>query len=153
MMRIRPVQDAQAVMGVLQDEMNRLFNRVWHGGISTGPFDGQAWAPNVDVYEFADRYLVLAEVPGVEVGSIELTYQDRALTIRGERPRPAGVVEDTPSILRERRYGSFSRTIELPAGVNAEGISARCPSGVLEVTLPKTESTRGRTIHVQQRDV
>ncbi|MBI1825974.1 MAG: Hsp20/alpha crystallin family protein [Planctomycetes bacterium] len=150
MMRFRPIQDAQAVMGALQNEMNRVFDRVWHAGISTGPFDGQAWAPCIDLYEFPDRYLLLAEVAGIDAESIELTYQDRVLTIRGNRPRPAGAFDDTPTPINERRYGNFSRTVDLSAAVNADGISARCPAGVLEVTLPKTETARGRTIHVQE---
>jgi len=151
MTRFRPIQDAQAVMGALQNEMNRVFDRVWHAGISTGPFDGQAWAPLIDLYEFPDRFLLLAEVAGVDGTSIELTYQDRTLTIHGSRPRPAGAFEDTPNPISERRYGNFSRTIDLPSVVNADGISARCTSGVLEVTLPKTEAGKGRTIHVQEQ--
>jgi len=152
MSRFRPLQDAQSALGALQDEMNRLFDRVWHGGISTRPFDGQSWAPSVDVYEFDDRFVMLAEVPGIDAASIDITYQDHALSIRGQKPRPSGIGYDTPSIVCERRYGAFSRTVDLPGGVDPEQISAKCIAGVLEVVIPKHESSRARTIRIEVTD-
>lgn len=148
MSRFRPIQDAQSVLGAVQDEMNRLFDRVWHGGISTKPFDGQSWAPNVDLYEFDDRYMLLAEVPGLDPTSIDITYHDHSLTVRGHKPRPGGIGHDTPSLTCERRYGSFARTVELPAGVDPDQITAKCTSGVLEIAIPKSETSRARTIRV-----
>lgn len=152
MSRFRPLHDAQSALGALQDEMNRLFDRVWHVGISTKPFDGQSWAPFVDVYEFDDRYVIMAEVPGVDTTSIEVTYKDGGLTIRGSRPRPAGFGQDTATLVQERRYGSFSRTIDLSCGVEADSIIAKCSAGVLDIIAPKNATTRARTIRVESTE-
>ena len=114
-MTFRPLQDTQLSLSNLQDEMYRLFGRIWHAGLSTGPFDGQKWAPFVDLYEYDDRYTLYAEVPGVEGNEVDLTHIGHALTIRGEKVRPAGLDEDKRPIHGERRFGVFSRTIDLPA--------------------------------------
>jgi len=99
---------------------------------------GSAWDPPIDVYETASRYVVTAEVPGLERDRIELAVQDNRLTIRGQRPA-AG--PDTPSRRYhqvERGHGSFERTFEFVDPVDHDGISADLRDGVLTVTLPKT---------------
>ena len=55
-MAFRPFEDTQFSLGNLQDEMNKLFERLWHAGVAAGPFDGQKWAPFLDLHEYADRY-------------------------------------------------------------------------------------------------
>ena len=145
----RAMQDPQQVFGNLQDEMNRVFDRVWHGGISTRPLDGQQWAPGLDVYEYPDRFVVHVEVPGVDGNSVDVTCVGSMLTIRGEKRRPAEVTCDTPSLYRERRYGSFSRTVELSGKIVVEQVAARYHNGVLEVTVPKSESERPRSVRVE----
>ncbi len=145
----RPFQDPQLSLGALQDEMNRMFDRVWHGGVSTRPFDGQPWAPAVDLYEYEDRYTVYAELPGVCVESVEVSYLANSLTIRGEKSRPEKVAEATPSLRSERRFGAFCRTVELPGGIDPDRASAKCASGVLEITIPKSATSRSKTIRVE----
>ena len=92
-MPFRPFQETQLSLGNLQEEINRLFGRIWHAGVSTGPFDGQRWAPLIDLYEHADCYTLYAEVPGVEGEAVELSYVEHTLTIRGEKAKPAGEVD------------------------------------------------------------
>ena len=87
-MPFRPFQDTQLSLSNLQDEMNRLIERVWHAGVSTGPLDGQEWAPVIDLYEFDDYYTLCVEVPGIDVASVDVTCLDRVLTIRGEKNKP-----------------------------------------------------------------
>ena len=87
-MAFKTIQDAQISLGNLQDEMNRLIERVWHSGVSTGPFDGQQWGPVLDVYEHDDAYLLFAELPGVDGSDVEVTVLNNTLTIRGEKRRP-----------------------------------------------------------------
>ena len=82
-MAFRPFQDPQQIFGTLQDEMNRVFERVWHGGISTRPFDGQPWAPAIDLYEHDDRYVLYVEVPGVEGSTVDVSCVGNTLTLRG----------------------------------------------------------------------
>ncbi|MCP4591305.1 MAG: Hsp20/alpha crystallin family protein [bacterium] len=145
-------KDIPTSLGDLQGEMNRVFDRFWHGGWSAGPFDGNAWAPIVDMFEEEDRVVVMAEVPGVDADGIELNFQEGRLTIKGERSTPWPEGSSGRLARRERRYGLFSRTIELPAEVDPEKITAAVSCGVMEVTLPKIVEQRGRTIKVESGD-
>jgi HSP20 family protein len=142
------MQDPQQVLGNLQDEMNRVFDRVWHGGISTRPFDGQQWAPALDVHEFPDRFVVHVEVPGVDGHAVSVTCAGSTLTLRGEKRRSPDIGSDTPSLYRERRFGSFCRSVELQGKVQVDQVVARCQNGLLEITVPKVESERPRAVRV-----
>jgi len=149
MLPFRALQDPQLSLSNLQDEMNRLFERLWHGGLSTRPFDGQQWAPPIDLYEHDDRYTLYVEVPGVDASSVDVSYLGSSLTVRGEKLRPTGVSDETPAVRSERRFGTFCRTIELPGGVDADRVSAKCCFGVLEVTIPKSEASKPKSIRVE----
>jgi len=147
-MVFRAFQDPQQIFGTLQDEMNRVFDRVWHGGITTRPFDGQPWAPAIDLYEHDDRYVLYVEVPGVDGSTVDVSCVGNTLTMRGEKSRPAGVNDETATLHRERRFGGFCRTIDLPGKINVDQVSARCHCGVLEITVPKSESSRPKSVKV-----
>jgi HSP20 family protein len=147
----RPFQDPQLSLGALQDEMNRLFERVWHGGVSTRPFDGQPWAPAIDLFEFDDRYVVFAEVPGISPESVEVSCLNNTLTLRGEKRRAAEIKDET-SRLHERRFGTFCRCVDLPGEVDADRASAKFQHGVLEVTVPKSSSARAKNIRVDVKE-
>ena len=147
-MAFRPLQDTQLSLSNLQDEMNHLFGRIWHGGVSTGPFDGQQWAPSVDLYDSDDRYTVYAELPGVQGDDVNLSYLGHTLTIRGEKAQPSETSAHAKRIHGERRFGTFCRTIDLPGDADAEKITARCQDGVLEVVIPKSEASRAKSIRI-----
>ena len=147
-MAFRAFQDPQQIFGTLQDEMNRVFDRVWHGGITTRPFDGQPWAPAIDLYEHDDRYVLYVEVPGVDGSAVDVSCVGNTLTMRGEKRRPEGVAEETTAIHGERRFGGFCRTVDLPGKINVDQVSACCRFGVLEITVPKSESSRPRSVRV-----
>lgn len=151
-MMFRAMQDPQQLFGTLQDEMNRVFDRVWHGGISTGPLDGQQWAPALDVYEYPDRFVVHVEVSGVDGNCVDVSCVGNTLTIRGEKRRPVDVADDTPTLYRERRFGCFCRTVELTGKIVVEQVAARYQNGVLEVTVPKSESQRPRSVRVEVKE-
>lgn len=148
-MPFRPFQEMPLSLSNLQDEVNRLFGRVWHAGVSTGPFDGQEWAPVIDLYEHPDCYTLFAEVPGVDGASIELSYLDHILTIRGEKTSPTVLAEEDRRIRGERRFGTFCRTVELAHDIDPDKLSAKCHAGVLTVTIPKLESSRSKAIRVE----
>jgi len=145
----RPVQEVQAALGNLQQEMNRMFDRVWHGGVSTRPFDGQEWAPALDLRELDDQFIVYIEIPGVDAGAVDVSHLGQVLTIRGEKKPPTPAGGEAGELRGERRFGSFCRTIELPTGIDGEKISARCRDGVLEITVPKSESSKPKCVRVQ----
>lgn len=147
-MAMWPRPDPDFILNRLQDEMARMVERVWHGGVSTRPFDGQEWAPAVDMVEHPDRYVIYFEVPGVHGNEIEVTHAGGAITVRGKKEPPAELSETVRGMKAERRYGSFMRSVELPADADANRMSARCTSGVLELTVPKSESARPKTVKV-----
>ena len=105
-----------------------------------------------DVDELPDRYVVTAEVPGLCVEDIEVTYRAGSLTVRGEKTTETERRPEKGCLCRERRYGKFERRITLPEPVEEEKLSARCCNGVLEVTLPKSEEARGKAIKIDVED-
>jgi HSP20 family protein len=106
-----------------------------------------AWAPPIDVYETADRYVIAAEVPGLAREEVELTLQDNRLTIRGARSGgvPASATRHYHQV--ERGHGSFLRTLEFAEAVDQAAITADLRDGVLTVTLPKSAAPP-RTIEI-----
>lgn len=135
-----------------QQEMNRLFERFWHSGISTGPLDGQDWAPMMDVLEEEDRFVVRVEVPGLESKDIEVSVSGDKLTLKGHKPSERREGDERNYLRAERRFGSFQRTIQLPVDVDVSGVTATCRKGVLEIVLAKKEENRPKAIHVQIED-
>lgn len=104
--------------------------------------------PAVDVYEKDDEVVVKAEIPGMSKDDIEVNLTDTTLTIKGEKRKEEEVKqEDYYSC--ERSFGSFSRTIDLPATVKSEQAKATFKDGILEVRLPKTEEAKRKTIKVE----
>ncbi len=141
--------DPQSLFNRLQDEMRDVVQRVWHTGVSTRPFDGQSWGPRLDVYEHPDRYAVYVDVPGVNPNEIDVSHVGNSVTIRGRKEAPVEVNEQTRAIRGERHYGAFCRTIELPGDVDVARTAARCSGGVLELSIPKSEQSRPRSVRIQ----
>jgi HSP20 family protein len=120
----------------LQDELDRLFE---------SPLT--AWSPALDVREDKDSFVIRAELPGLKREDIEISLQDGALVISGERT--VEKVEEGVEVHRqERYYGKFQRALTLPEPVAAEKVKADYKDGVLTVTLPKTEEAKPKKIDV-----
>jgi HSP20 family protein len=142
-----PFQDLLAI----QDEMNQLFGRaVGQGGQARG--QGQVaermWAPALDISERKDAYVVTVEVPGIKADDLDITLEDGLLTIKGERRFTQESTEQQFHRV-ERRYGSFRRSITLPAQVQADRIEASFEDGVLQVVVPKAEEAKPKKISVR----
>lgn len=146
------LQDPQFSVRNLQDDVNRLMQRVWHAGVSMGPFDGQEWAPHVDLYEHENNYTLHVEIPGVDPNTVDVSYSGSTLTLRGNKQAPVGDDEHTRQLRRERQFGAFCRTIELPSDIEADRLTAKCRSGVLEITIPRSASNRPRPIKIEVED-
>lgn len=130
----------------LQDRMNRLFGDVYLRDEEIGARG--SWVPPVDIYETADRDLVIkAELPDMSREDVEVTVENNTLTLRGTRHVPADVKEDQFRRV-ERRYGTFVRSFTLPNTVDAGKVTAEYKNGVLTVKLPFREEARPRTITV-----
>jgi HSP20 family protein len=109
---------------------------------------GLAWIPSVDVHEEKERYVVRADLPGVDRKDIEVSAEDRVLTLRGER-RPASNDAEQSFERRERISGTFLRRFTLPEDANADAISAQYANGVLEVAIAKQSKPEPRRVTVQ----
>jgi HSP20 family protein len=104
--------------------------------------------PSIDMAEYENESVVVAEMPGVRKEDLKLSVHDGVLTISGERK--AHQIPDNSSWLRnEIRTGEFARTIQLPHDVKADAISAELNNGVLRVVLPKSEEVRPREITIK----
>ncbi len=107
-----------------------------------------AWRPAVDIKEEADRFLITADLPGVDPKEIEITMDNGVLTIKGERKSEVRDEKDGYKRV-ERVSGTFYRRFSLPDSADAERIEAKGKDGVLEVTLPKHEKVQPRKIAVK----
>ncbi|MGH7824267.1 MAG: Hsp20/alpha crystallin family protein [Candidatus Binatia bacterium] len=114
------------------------------------PWRGRTFAVpsvDIDVYEEKDEIVAKAELPGIAKDEINVNVTDHILTIRGEKKKDEEV-KDENYRYSERSYGSFVRTIELPAEVQTEKAKASFKDGILEIRLPKTEEARRKEIAV-----
>lgn len=136
-----------SVLNPLQQEAARIFDsRTRKVAGSSDAADGD-WVPAVDIREEANRYVILADVPGVEAKDIEIQTEKGVLSIKGTRPA-ADVVERNLYKRVERLRGSFVRRFTLPDAADTEHITARSQSGVLEIVIPKAEAVQPRKIVV-----
>ncbi len=100
----------------------------------------------MDLYRDGDHYVLTADLPGIDPGSVDIDVDGQLLTIRAERTLPVG--EDVQWITRERSAGSFLRQLSLGQGLDTEKISAGYHNGVLSVTIPVSEKAKPRKIEV-----
>ena len=107
-----------------------------------------SWIPQVDVREEAERFVVTADLPGVEGKDIEVTAEKGVLTVRGER-RSEKKAENDGYTRIERASGTFLRRFTLPETADAEAIKATHVNGVLELSIPKRPQAQPRRISVQ----
>ena len=107
-----------------------------------------SWIPQVDIYEEPGRYVVVADVPGVEPKDIHITADKGVLTIRGEK-RARETQQGKAQQRLERRAGAFLRTFTLPEGADVDSITAKQTHGVLEVAIPKQPKLQPRSIEVR----
>jgi HSP20 family protein len=119
----------------LQVELDRLFGTQ------------AVWAPALDVQEDKDNYIFRAELPGLRREDIEVSLQQGALVISGER-KSEKVEEGVEIHRQERFYGKFQRALTLPAPVATDKVKAQYKDGILTVTLPKTEEAKPKQIDV-----
>jgi HSP20 family protein len=129
----------------LRADMDRLFN-TFFGNM---PQEGEMmWAPVVDISENNGMIDVKAELPGMKKDDIKVSVHDNTMTITGERKHENETKDKTFHRI-ERVYGRFSRTIALPAEVDADKIKANYKDGVLSISLPKPESKKPKQIEVE----
>jgi len=132
----------------LHDEIKQVFERFF-GEQDT---DGSAvvtaqWVPRVDIKEEAGRFVIYADLPGIDPQDIEVQMGKGILSIKGERKSESTAETERFSRV-ERRYGSFHRRFALPDSADPEGVTADGRNGVLEIVIPKRAETTPRRIQV-----
>jgi HSP20 family protein len=127
------------------NEFSRMFDR---GGSNDDSTSAVAeWAPSVDIEEHNDKYVLHADVPGVDPKDIEITLENGVLTLSGSREKTVEQ-KDVESRRIERVTGRFLRRFTLPESVDAEAVKATGRHGVLEIVIPKREAAKPRKITV-----
>jgi HSP20 family protein len=130
----------------LQTEMNRLFNAAFDTS-PAGNGGNRRWAPAMDLLETEAHFVLRADLPGMTESDVNIELEDNVLTVSGERK--AEREEKREGFYRvERAFGSFSRSLTLPKGVDAEAVTAGFDNGVLEVRIPKPEQRKPRKITI-----
>ena len=109
-----------------------------------------SWGLPLDVSENDDEFFVKASLPGIKPEDLDITITGSTLTIKGELKEETETKE-TQYHLRERRFGSFSRSITLPSNVKTEDIQANYENGELTLHLPKAEEAKPKRISVESR--
>lgn len=132
----------------LHDEINRLFDRGYAGQDRDSGLTASDWIPAVDIKEEDHRFLIHADVPGVDPKDIEITMEDGILTLKGERKNETREEHDGYRRV-ERVSGQFFRRFTLPDTADAEGVTAKGVNGVLEISIPKQPKAQPRRIAVK----
>ncbi len=143
LVRWNPIREMEA----LNNAMNHMFER---------PFVSRRWDScqslsgrlALDVSENDDEFVVIASIPGINPDDLEITFDDKALTIKGEI-KEEKENHEAHYLLRERRYGTFSRRLSLTTAIKADAIEANYEAGVLRLRLPKAEEAKPKRIAVQ----
>lgn len=137
-----------AELNTIQNEMNRLFNSLFDTPVRAQAGDTpRRWIPAMDLVETGEHYVLRADLPGVAEQDVNIELEANVLTVSGER-RAEHAQEKGGYRRIERAYGSFSRSLTLPEGVNPEAVQAHFDRGVLEVRIPKPEQIKPRKVTI-----
>lgn len=139
--------------GLRQDPIRQIFDRLFDNQLfQEGSTDDSSvvtsqWIPRVDIKEENDRFVLMADLPGIDPEQIEVSMDKGILTIKGERQSETRTETERYSRI-ERAHGTFHRRFALPDSADPDGITADGRNGVLEITIPKRPETTPRRIQV-----
>ncbi|HEX7173274.1 MAG TPA: Hsp20/alpha crystallin family protein [Candidatus Limnocylindria bacterium] len=141
--------DPLGEMVSLRSAMDRLFEDSFVSPLTWRTIGGgsDSITPPIDVHETADELVVTAALPGVKADDVEITMTGQTLTLRGEFTADDEITRDQ-YLYRERRFGSFSRTLQLPVRVQGDQAQATFADGVLTLSIPKAEEVKPRQIRI-----
>lgn len=132
-----------AELAELRDRLDRAFGEMAGG-------EGRTWAPRIDVAREKERIVVQAELPGIKPEEVEISIEGDVLTISGHHEQTEEKKE-RDFVRRERRYGSFSRSMPLPEGLDPDQIEADYEDGVLEVSIPVPPEEKAKKVQIKPR--
>lgn len=131
--------------------LRREMDRLWENFFVERPLGRireREWAPSLDMSETKDNYVVKVEVPGIDAKHMDISLTGDVLTIRGEKSQEKEEKEEDYHLV-ERSYGSFSRSVRLPAEVESNKIKASYKNGILRITLPKSEKAKAKEVKIK----
>jgi HSP20 family protein len=129
-----------AELGELRGRFDRMFEDLVEGHPRT-------WTPSIDVVRDNGNLVVRADVPGIKPEEVKIEVEDDILTVSGEHEE-SKEKKDKHFLRRERRYGSFHRSMALPAGVDAKKIKAKTHDGIVEVTIPLPTEAKKEAVKI-----
>jgi len=142
LIRFEPLRE----MVTLREAMDRLFDDAF-----TRPYGTDSLgAPAIDLYQTDEEVVLLASLPGLKADNVQISVTGELLTLKGEFKEKQEMKEEAYH-LRERRYGSFERTVSLPTEVVADKARAEFEDGILTIRLPKAEEVKPRMITVKAK--
>jgi len=145
-------REPDSALARLREDMDTLFDRFlrdpWSLARWDGPWGEPASFPRMDLAESDQDVTVTMELPGVDPQDIHIDVSGNTLTVRGEKKRVQQERQRDYHYV-ERQYGSFHRTVTLPAGVDPDKVDAKYKDGVLTVTVAKTPGARPHRIPVR----
>ncbi len=128
--------------------LRRTVDRLFDNANPDHEWQPTQWGLALDVVENKDEFVVKASIPGINPDDLDISYSDDALTIKGEIKSDKEYKEDQYH-LRERRFGSFARTISLPTKIKGDAIEAAYQNGVITLRLPKSEEVKPKRIPIK----
>jgi HSP20 family protein len=140
--------DPLGEMVSLRSAMDRLFEDSFVSPLGWRTIGGgDAVTPPVDVHETSEEIVITAALPGMKADDVEITITGQSLNLRGEF-KADEEVDRQQYLYRERRFGSFSRSIQLPVRVQGDQADAAFTDGVLTLRIPKAEEVKPRQIRI-----
>ena len=137
-------------LGEIEDWERHLEDFFGRPMLSRLPVEEKGWMPAIDIFEKDDKFVVKAELPGMNEEDVDVSVVGDMLNIKGEKKTETEVKEED-YYRCERAYGSFYRSIPLPSTVDASKIEASYEDGVLEVTLPKVAEVKPKKVAVSAK--
>jgi len=132
----------------LRREIDRLFEDTFGGREG-----GSAWTPAVDIKENQNELTLDVELPGINPENVEITTDNGILTIRGEKHGERKEDDDSRYHVVERTYGSFTRSFQLPNGIDDSRIEATSNNGILSIHIPKAALPQPKKIEIKSGEV
>lgn len=128
----------------LQDDFGRLFSPTLRASTD----GGKQLVPSLEIHEDENQFTLSIDVPGMDRKNLDISVTGNTLTVKGERSEEIKKKEKG-YFYSERSYGSFQRSVQLPAEVESEKIAANYKDGVLDVVIPKSEKAKPKQVRVE----
>lgn len=134
-------------MMTLREAMDRLFDDAFTRPVN---MTGGSSVPAIDLYQTGDAVVVKAALPGFDPDNVQITVTSDVLTLRGEHKHESEQ-KDATYLVRERRSGSFERSVALPTAVQTDKAKADFENGILTIQLPKSEEVKPKSISIKAK--